>query len=83
MDLKLGYHQVRIKEKDMWNTMFKIRQGLYEWLVMPFGLFNAPTTFMRLMNDVLFLFIESFVIVYIDDILIYNNTWQEHLSHVT
>ena len=82
IDLRSGYHQIRISPEDIPKTAFKTRYGLYEFKVLPFGLCNAPATFQRLMNDVFRKHLDDFVIVYIDDILIFSKDEAEHLEHL-
>ena len=83
IDLKWGYNLIRIKEGDEWKTAFRTRYGLYEYLVMPFGLANAPATFQNMINDVLRELIDQGVVAYMDDILIYSADEKEHVRIVT
>ena len=78
IDLKSGYHQLRIQEVDVYKTTFCTRYGHYEFIVVPFGLTNAPSIFISLMNNVFRTFLDKFVVVFLDDILVYSNTAEEH-----
>jgi hypothetical protein len=82
IDLRSGYHQLKIRECDIPKTAFVSRYGLYEYMVMSFGLTNAPANFMYLMNKVFMEYLDKFVVVFIDDILVYSRSEEEHEEHL-
>jgi len=82
IDLRSGYHQIKVKDEDMQKTAFRTRYGHYEYKVMPFGVTNAPGVFMEYMNIIFHKYLDQFVVVFIDDILIYSKTEAEHAEHL-
>jgi hypothetical protein len=82
IDLRFGYHQIKIYDEDIPKTAFSMRYGLYEYLVMSFGLTNAPAHFMYLMNSVFMPELDKLVVVFIDDILVYSKSTEDHEEHL-
>jgi hypothetical protein len=82
IDLRSGYHQIKIRNEDIPKTAFSMRYGMYEYLVMSFGLTNSPAHFMYLMNSVFMPELDKFVMVFIDNILVYSKSMEEHEEHL-
>jgi Reverse transcriptase (RNA-dependent DNA polymerase) len=82
IDLRSGYYQIRVREGDIPKTCIRTRYGSFEFLVMPFGLTNAPSTFQALMNEVFRDYVDKFILVYLDDVLIFSRSDEEHKQHV-
>ena len=82
LDLATGYHQIAVKNEDIPKTAFRTQRGQFEFVVMPFGVTNAPATFQRMMNSIFKEELDDFVLVYLDDILIFSETLQEHIKHI-
>jgi hypothetical protein len=83
LDLRDGYYRIRIKKRDEWKIAFGFRLGYYEYLIILFGLTNAPALYQSLINNIFRKYLDDFVIAYLDDILIYLKTKEEHIKHVT